>query len=192
MSPDLKVSCQCCRTGLCEIKCPYSVRSEIPKAENLKYLTKTTDDDGNETTKLSKTHEYYYQIQGQLAVTMNDFCDLFVYTWHGYHLERIYIEPEFYKTLFEPLVWFWESYVSVELLYHGIKNKTEGETSANDGNQLVHVKNYQDNTDDNIDLNIEYSRPIDVRYCIICKCINKFTVCEDCQILEIPIEKENA
>ena len=29
-SPDLQVSCECCGTGLVEIKCPYSIRDKSP------------------------------------------------------------------------------------------------------------------------------------------------------------------
>lgn len=38
VSPDLVVECQCCGKGLVEIKCPYTIRDDIPSAENLQQL----------------------------------------------------------------------------------------------------------------------------------------------------------
>lgn len=65
--------------GILEIKCP-SVTSVL----ECKYLQKI----GNNLT-LKKNHEYYTQIQMQLAITGLDWCDLFVWCEHDYHLETI-------------------------------------------------------------------------------------------------------
>jgi len=36
-SADLEVDCSCCGKGLCEIKCPESVKDMIPSDENVSY-----------------------------------------------------------------------------------------------------------------------------------------------------------
>jgi hypothetical protein len=38
---------------------------------------------------LKKSHYYYYQIQGQLAIANRDFCDLVVYADKDMHIERV-------------------------------------------------------------------------------------------------------
>ena len=64
--------------GLLEIKCPASAEStsleELCGTSNffLKYV------DGK--LHLKKSHDYYYQIQGQLHVTCRSWCDLVVWT----------------------------------------------------------------------------------------------------------------
>ena len=60
-SPDGLVSCTCCGNGILEIKCPYSVRNSLPT--DVSYITKT-----NVGYNLSKKHDYFYQVQGQMGV----------------------------------------------------------------------------------------------------------------------------
>ena len=42
-SPDAVVSFSCCREGVLEIKCPYSIANQIPCERNLTYLRKTAN-----------------------------------------------------------------------------------------------------------------------------------------------------
>ena len=87
-SPDLEVDCQCCGEGLVEIKCPYSIKGEIPSSANLSYLHEVTNTENQKYTTLKKNTSYYFQVQGQLGVTNRKYCDFFVYTTAGFHLER--------------------------------------------------------------------------------------------------------
>lgn len=43
----------------------------------------------DEKLSLKKTHDYFYQIQGQLAIANREFCDLVVYADKDMHIERI-------------------------------------------------------------------------------------------------------
>lgn len=79
-SPDGLISCSCCGKGWLEIKCPYSVRHTTPM--NASYLKAT--EDGYE---LSRTHDYFFQMQGQLAILERSFCDFVCWTPHGLHIE---------------------------------------------------------------------------------------------------------
>lgn len=68
-SPNGISSCDCCRTKLLEIKCPYTIRDISPVSDealsNRTYcLTKGVD----HQVMLSRKHKYYTQIQCQLLV----------------------------------------------------------------------------------------------------------------------------
>ena len=60
-SPDGLLSCSCCGKGVLEIKCPFSVRNSTPC--NATYLEPAESGD-----KLKRSHNYLYQVQGQLAL----------------------------------------------------------------------------------------------------------------------------
>ena len=104
-SPDLLIKCSCkkvacCGEGLCEIKCPESIKDQIPSPDNYKHLT---------ANGLSKTSPYYIQVQGQMALSKRHYCDFFIYTHHGHHLERIQFDGEYWSTVQESLVYFGNS-----------------------------------------------------------------------------------
>ena len=66
--------------GLLEIKCPFSICSEVPTADNLPYL-KLND---NGEIQLHQNHAYFHQIQTLLGVFKMSWCDFFVFTHKGY------------------------------------------------------------------------------------------------------------
>ncbi|WAR06031.1 hypothetical protein MAR_021400, partial [Mya arenaria] len=55
-SPDLIVQCDCCGKGLCEVKCPETVKDQIPTVDNIKYLLEE-----NDKIVLDSKHPYYFQ-----------------------------------------------------------------------------------------------------------------------------------
>jgi putative phage-type endonuclease len=91
-SPDRRVFC-CDRTppfGLLEIKCPQST--------DLASVTCLTANDTKDGLKLKVSHDYYYQVQCQLAVTGLEWCDFMVYLENGeLHLETISFDCEFWR-----------------------------------------------------------------------------------------------
>ena len=110
-TPDLLVQCECHGEGLCEIKCPYTTRDQIPSSSSISYLSSTNNGD-----QLKTNHEYYFQIQGQMGVSGRRYCDFFVYTSSGYHLERIMFDDLFWQSLQSSLQRFWQSYVGPEVI----------------------------------------------------------------------------
>ncbi|KAL5457379.1 hypothetical protein EMCRGX_G034630 [Ephydatia muelleri] len=58
--------------GLLEIKCPFKYRNSQPASieDESFYLHKV----GSEVT-LDKKHDYYYQVQGQMAIWKKPYCD---------------------------------------------------------------------------------------------------------------------
>ena len=70
--------------------------------------------------QLKRNHEYYFQIQTQLGVTARTYCDFFVYTSHGYFLERINFDKRFWDEILDVLVKFWKKVIGPELLNRNI------------------------------------------------------------------------
>ena len=99
-SPDLLVKCQCCGEGLCNIKCPESIKHQIPTSENVPcvYL--------KQMWFSLKKHPYYYQVQGQIGITRRPYCDVFVFTFHGHLCIRILFDNAFFTHMIQFLSWF--------------------------------------------------------------------------------------
>ena len=70
--------------GILEIKCPFSMR----------WIKDPTDNDFRRClpyygTTLKETHDYYHQVQGELAATGAPWCDFFIWTPHGSRTIRV-------------------------------------------------------------------------------------------------------
>jgi hypothetical protein len=105
-SPDLFVNCECHSRGLCEIKSPYKTRHLVPAHTHIKYLENVGGH-----SKLTRNSDYYFQVQAQMGVTGLKYCDFFVYTMHGYHLERIEFDEELWDVIRSRSLQFWRYYV---------------------------------------------------------------------------------
>ena len=121
-SPDLEVYCKCCGKFVIEIKCPYSICHLKPSAETLSYLKVVVETGAGEMTKLKKNHSYYTQIQGQLTITKLSFALFFVYTHHGFHIEKISFDPTFWEMIQNNLTLFWFKYLAPAII--GTKEST--------------------------------------------------------------------
>ena len=53
--------------------------------------------DENRKVHLEKRHNYYYQVQGQLALLNLQWCDFVVWTRSGIHVERITFDRDFWS-----------------------------------------------------------------------------------------------
>ena len=78
--------------GLLEIKCPVcgetvSLLDLCTKTEHKPSTFFLQYREGN--YHLKRTHDYYYQVQGQLYVTARRWCDFVVWTPHYTSVERI-------------------------------------------------------------------------------------------------------
>ena len=49
--------------------------------------------------KLKRTHAYYYQVQGQLAICEQEYCDFVCWTPQGMHIERIRRDQSFFDEI---------------------------------------------------------------------------------------------
>lgn len=86
-SADGFVSCECCGLGVLEIKCPFSIRNTPPT--DAPYLEKVDD-----SFRLLKNHNYFYQVQGQMLISERLYCDFVCWTTVGIHVERIQYNNE--------------------------------------------------------------------------------------------------
>ena len=115
-SPDGAVSCTYCGAGLLETKCPYKHRDEHPHhniSDSNFCLHRVA-----EAVQLKTTHNYYLQIQGQMAICKRDYCDFVCWTVKGMHVERI----AFDASVFNEFAHFFQSMVLPELLTHAIQD----------------------------------------------------------------------
>ena len=73
--------------GILEIKCPFKYRNLDPveAARNKDFCCELKD--GIPTLK--KQHSYYYQFQGQMAITSRKWCDFVIYSNDKVSVERI-------------------------------------------------------------------------------------------------------
>ena len=64
--------------GILEIKCPYKYRDVDPceAAANKDFCCELAGD----TITLKRNHNYFYQIQGQMAISSRKWCDFVIYT----------------------------------------------------------------------------------------------------------------
>lgn len=84
--------------GLAEVKCPYKYRELSPEdaAMNSDFCSSLCIESGIKVLRLKHTHNYYAQIQGQLAITERKWCDFILYTKKGLSVERIMFNADFW------------------------------------------------------------------------------------------------
>ena len=120
VSPDLEIDCKCHGPGVVEIKCPASIPIGCsPCSNNYKHLEQY--DNGN---RLKKTSEYYFQIQGQMAVTKRLYGHFFVFSLSGYHLEQIEFDEIFWLDLLHHIKLFWKTFIFPERILGKVKKPT--------------------------------------------------------------------
>jgi len=116
VTPDLEIECTCCiGKGVCEVKCPPSVPEN--KAPSAKTYSRHLEKIGGQN-KLRRSSEYYYQIQGQMAVLDRSYAYFFVFNIanRSFHMERIEFDLNFWKEMLSNLKLFWKTYVFPTLL----------------------------------------------------------------------------
>ena len=64
--------------GLVEVKCPYKYRGYAPNDACLNvdiFCELATQSSGDQKVQLKRSHSYYCQVQGQMAITERAWCD---------------------------------------------------------------------------------------------------------------------
>ncbi|XP_074662685.1 uncharacterized protein LOC141915162 [Tubulanus polymorphus] len=107
-SPDRKCIDSKVGLGLLEVKCPYSFRDIKPQGA-CSNPTFCCEEKGNKYF-LRKDHDYYAQIQGQLALTGLTWCDFLVYTSKGMLIIRVPFDLEFWNEAVAKLANFFIRY----------------------------------------------------------------------------------
>ena len=98
--------------GVVEVKCPYTAKDVTP---TIAAQTKSSFccQIHNNQLILKKSHDYYYQVQGQLAITRAKWCDFCVYTPHGFSVERITLDASFWQSTVTKLDSFFFNHMCV-------------------------------------------------------------------------------
>lgn len=69
----------------------------------------------NGVVTLKRTHKYYYQVQGQMAICKRNWCDLVIWTPTSLTIERIPFDTDFWKNTLQKLEKFYDRAVLPEL-----------------------------------------------------------------------------
>ena len=109
-------------TGCLEIKCPYSIENtvtielspdDIAREFGDKFFMKKGDD-GN--LHLPSDHQYYSQVQGEMAIIGVEWCDFVVYSNGCVIVDRILADLDYWNNLMEKLEHFYVTHVIPEIL----------------------------------------------------------------------------
>ena len=94
--------------GVAEITCPYKYRDHSPEDAAVSSDLCCSLSDEKEL-HLKHTHQYYSQIQGQMAIRERKWCDFIVYMNKGISVERIGFDSKFWvDELLPELIQFYD------------------------------------------------------------------------------------
>ena len=87
------------RYGLLEVKCPHNAYSQcLSVHEACSQLHNfCCEVSANGEIRVSETHAYYYQMQGQMAVCAAKWCDFVVFVRNDIFVERVQYDPAFWE-----------------------------------------------------------------------------------------------
>ena len=113
-SPDNFATDELSKTlGLVEYKCPYSARDSTVQDAAMSKDFFANIQNGKVTLKW--THNYYYQIQGQMAICKRKWCDFVIWTPKEMTTERIVFDPIFWQEMLPKLELFYDRAILPEL-----------------------------------------------------------------------------
>ena len=117
-SPDDIVTLSNGEQGLVEYKCPYKAakQSLTPEqaAKQLRDFCSIINSEGQ--LQLKRTHAYFYQVQGSLAITGRPWCHFVLWTPQGANIETIPADPDFWDPACRKLVNFYKLAILPELV----------------------------------------------------------------------------
>lgn len=95
-----------------EVKCPFKAKNETVSPQTVPYLK--LDSDGHLT--LSRTHSYFYQVQGQMFCSGRKQCLFLVYTTKDLKAVNVSLDEEFVQSMVASLKHFFDRYFKPEIL----------------------------------------------------------------------------
>ena len=114
-TPDAMVTCQCCMPATVEVKCPYKARfgSIQDNWQETDFLIKATNGD----IILKTSHNYYAQVQGQMALASCNRAYFVVWTPIGEPLVNIVeFNQSYWDGVSQRLTMFYKTYVVPKVL----------------------------------------------------------------------------
>ena len=128
-SPDGLVSCDCCGVNVIEVKCPFCAKDDM--VDRVSYLE--MGDDGK--LKLSRKHQYFYQVQTQLGVCRLESAFFVVWTEKDLHVEPISFDEEFWDMICHKSKHIFDTAIMPELVGKFYSRLTGTSTKANMSSQ---------------------------------------------------------
>ena len=126
-SPDGVTNCQCCGEGLLEIKCTFKYRHVHPNTiRDTTFCVDFTTDPPH----LRENHEYFYQVQGQLALCEKTHCDFVCWTTKGMIIDRVRRNKEFFDAISPKLKEIFINYICPEILARKLQQPPSSASSA--------------------------------------------------------------
>ena len=110
-APDGKVVVDC-EFGLLEVKCSVEYKNIVPK--DISFISKNPPFLYSETSSkllINKSHTYYNQIQMQLALTTQSWCDFIFYTSEGLIMHRVQFDEAHWHKLQTKILNFYLEYI---------------------------------------------------------------------------------
>lgn len=101
--------------GFLEVKCPYAHRNVTPEeACSAPGFCCTLE---GSALILRRNHKYFAQVQGQMAIGCQQWCDFVVYTTKGIHVQRISFDRHYWEdTLLPKLLAFYDNCLGPEIV----------------------------------------------------------------------------
>ena len=97
-----------------EVKCPFSSRDKEILSVTVPYLRSTEDG-----LSLDHSHDYYYQIQGQMFCSGHQSCKLVIFTQKDFKVIKIKFDQTFVDSMVQKLVNFFTDYHRTAVInYH--------------------------------------------------------------------------
>lgn len=115
-SPDGFRYCRCCGKTAIKVKSLYAKHSLLPHVAAQEFVYKD-----KEVFCLKKETRWYYQIQGELAVTKLNNADLIVYTKKGIMAVNVKFDQEFWQSILTKLQEFYNAFMIPEILSQEVK-----------------------------------------------------------------------
>ena len=102
--------------GLLEIKCPFSVKDTRQLTECAMAKNCPCSIMPDKTLQLKKEQNYFFQVQGGMAVTNTQWCDFVVWTPQWISVQRIPYDEEWTTSMLAKLMVFYQSALFPQLL----------------------------------------------------------------------------
>ena len=103
--------------GILEIKCPHKIAKEGLNPEDAAKESKSFFCRIGDSKKpeLKRSHDYFYQVQGAMAITKRSWCDFIVWTPNGMTVERIVFDDSFWEQSKAKIAAFYSTAILPEL-----------------------------------------------------------------------------
>ena len=100
--------------GLVEVKCPYKHREHTLEEACKDKVFHLHWEKGE--PRLKKTHDYYFQVTGQLGITGAAFCNFVTWTCNDIHVERVPFDGELWGHMIITLTDFYRTALAPEII----------------------------------------------------------------------------